>query len=130
MSAHDVPDGARRVRVSVVLLVMACLGIGGLAGYRLRGEPARAPSYLAQLTASLDLRPDQVARLESVLAEEDHEIDALLGRQLQELQEPVAARRERTEQALVALLDATQRARYEQLLSADGAPGAGGERGR
>jgi hypothetical protein len=133
MSARPAMDGARGVRLSVVLLALLCLGIGGIAGYEFRGTPEQAPSYLAQLTDSLGLRPDQVARLETVLAAEDRDIDELLKGRLRELDPPVTARRRQTEQALLAVLDDSQRAHYEQLLHAGaaGTPGAAdGERGR
>jgi len=126
MSPRDVPVGGRGVRVSVVLLALLCLGTGVLVGWQLRGAPGRPPSYLAQLTDTLDLRPDQVAALESVLAEEDRQIDELLHGKLQQLNEPVSARRAQTEAALVALLDPSQRARYEQLLRAEGDDGESG----
>jgi hypothetical protein len=126
-----IPQGARLLRVSVLLLALLCLATGALVGWRVRGEPERAPSYLAQLADALDLRPDQLAALESVLAEEDREIDALLDEGLRRLREPVTARRLRTEEQLLALLDTTQRARYEQLLRTTDAAGEGADgRGR
>jgi hypothetical protein len=128
MTGRDLPDGARAVRVSVVLLALLCVATGVLAGYLVRGLQERKPTYLEQLTEMLALRPEQVAAIEAVLTEEDREIDALLYGQWQELQAPVAARRERTESALLAALDGPQRARYEQLVSATvpapAAPGA------
>ncbi len=127
MSPRDVPAGGRGVQVSVVLLALLCLATGVLVGWQLHREPARPASYLAQLTESLDLRPDQVAALDTVLAEEDLQIDELLRGKLQQLSEPVSARRQQTEAALIALLDESQRARYEQLLHPDG---SGEESGR
>jgi hypothetical protein len=124
MSARDLSRGAR---APVLLLALLCLATGGLAGSQWRDATSRTPSYLAQLTDSLGLRPDQVAALDSVLEAEDVAIDALLKAKLDELNGPVAERRRRTEDELLALLDAPQRARYEQLLQAGSTDG---ERGR
>jgi hypothetical protein len=126
MSERDLADGARAVRVSVVLLALLCLLAGGLAGYMLRGAEDRTPTYLEQLAETLSLRPEQVAAIDAVLAEEDREIDNLLGHMLEEMQGPVAERRARTEAALLAALDDAQRARYAQLVQAEtNGPGQG-----
>jgi len=115
------PPRPGRARLAVLVLAVLCVLAGWQAGRLTGASSAPAPSYLEQLTQALDLRPDQVAALEAVLADEDRELDALLTRGLDGIRAEVAQRRSRTEQELVALLDASQRARYESLLVAEAA---------
>jgi hypothetical protein len=101
------------LRLSVLGLVAACLAIGYVAG---RPGPSAPPAtYLEQLTTALDLSPAQVAAIESILAEEDRVVDAMLTERLEEIRAPVAERREQTEHALLAQLDEEQREHYRLL---------------
>ena len=110
MSAR--PSGARP---AILVGAAVCLLVAGFVLGRAFPDAAdRRASYLEQLTDDLDLRPDQVAAVERVLAEEDREIDDLLG----SLQGDVAARRVRTEQQVLAVLDGAQRQRYDSLMAA------------
>ncbi len=130
----------RRTRAWVLAGFAAALLAGLALGFELgSARAAHAPSYLEQLTEALELRPDQVARIETLLAEEDRVVDALLQRQIESLRDPVAAQRQATEERLLAELDAAQRERYQVLAAAvatdgaaDGAAGdgAGAEAGR
>ena len=106
---------ASRARILVVALAVLCVAGGWLAG---RGWPSAATErrgYLEQLAQSLDLRPDQVAAVERLLNEEDRDIDGLLKRSLDGIKGDVAARRARTEQDMLVLLDAAQRRRFDEL---------------
>jgi hypothetical protein len=108
-------------RPAILVVAAGCLlGAGFLLGRLLPGGDASPPGYLQQLTDALDLRPDQVATLEHVLSEEDRDIDALLKRITGPLQAETAARRVRTEQQVLAVLDPAQRQRYDSLMAAEG----------
>ena len=103
-----------RAWLLVSLLLAAAAGaVGGVAWAR-RAE--RRPSYLEQLTESLALRPEQTAAIEAILGAEDREIDAAIEGSLAGLRDRVAERRQRTEHELLAVLDAEQRARYDELV--------------
>lgn len=107
-------------RGGVVLLALLCLAAGWFAG-SLGGDAGEGPpSYLARLTADLGLRPEQVMRIEAILADEDADLAALLDEHRLALQGPVAERRERTEAEVLAVLDDGQRMRYEELARQDG----------
>jgi len=110
-----------QARVLVVSLALMCLLAGWLVGHNWPAAPERAHGYLAQLKDTLDLRPDQVAAVERVLNEEDRDLDALLSRGLQGIRGDVAARRERTEKDVLAVLDDAQRRRYAELTTAEAA---------
>ncbi len=113
------PRSPAAARLAVVALAALCLAAGFLLGWLLPDEP-RGAGYLEQLTQALDLRPEQVARVEAALAAEDAEIDALLTRSFEGIVDEVTARRERTGQELLAVLDEDQRRRYDELLAAEG----------
>lgn len=107
-----------RARGLVLALALLCLGAGFVLGRLTAGAgAARPPGYLEQLAGRLDLRPDQVAAVHRVLTEEDREIDALLQRGLDGISGEVAARRARTEEQVLALLDEAQRARYREAVA-------------
>lgn len=106
---------AARARLLVVALAVLCVAGGWLAGRSWPSAAAEPRGYLEQLAQSLDLRPDQVAAVERLLTEEDRDLDALLQRGLDGIKGDVAARRTRTEQEMLALLDAAQRRRYDEL---------------
>ncbi len=91
------------------------LASGLLLGRRFPAEPEPPPSYLTQLADILDLRADQVAAIDALLTAEDRDLDAWLADSLAGLADRVAERRRRTEQELLACLDADQRARYVEL---------------
>jgi len=110
--------GARRGTLTVLVAALALGAAGFLIGRASLGGSAPPPGYLAQLAADLGLRPDQVAAADAILSEEDREIDALLGAALEPLRLAVAERRARTESALLALLDADQHARWQELSEA------------
>lgn len=99
---------------SLVALALACLALGFVLG-RSGDDAGAAPSpagYLATLTADLDLRPDQVAALGRLLADEERDLQALAEEQRRALADTVQARLQQTEDAMLALLDAGQRERY------------------
>ena len=106
---------ATRARLLVVALAGLCFAAGWLAGRTWPAVTPHSPTYLEQLTKAVDLRPDQVAAIEHLLADEDRDVDALLDRDVTGVRTEVAARRARTEQDMLALLDASQRQRYETL---------------
>jgi hypothetical protein len=104
----------------LVALSLSCLALGGLAGWMLRAPPPAPAGYVAQLKADLGLRPDQVAAIDAILAESDRDVDELLSRVRQSIQDEVARRLEDNEQAILAVLDQAQRDRYAQLLATEG----------
>ena len=115
MSARSVT----RARLLVVALAVLCLAAGWFAGRSFPASPAHRTGYLEQLTRALDLRPDQVAAVERMLSDEDRDLDALLQRGLDGIKADVAARRERTERDVLAVLDAGQRQRYAEQTAAE-----------
>jgi hypothetical protein len=116
MSASRSPAAAR---LAVVALAVLCLAAGFFLGRLQRDEP-QPDEYLEQLTRALELRPEQVARVEALLAAEDEEIDALIQHGLDSVVDEVTARRERTGREVLAVLDGAQRRRYDELLVAEG----------
>jgi hypothetical protein len=118
MSAGPISPGARLA--AIVLGGLCLIGSGFLLGRLVYAPDAPPPSYLQRLTDALALRPDQVAALERVLSDEDRDIDAALDRNVAGLQLETEARRARTEQQLLALLDPAQRQRYDSLVAAGG----------
>jgi len=118
MNGARVSPGTRLA--AIVLGGLCLLGSGFLLGRLVYAPKAPDPGYLQQLTEALDLRPDQVAALERVLSDEDRDIDQLLDRNLSGLQQETVARRSRTEQQMLALLDPAQRQRYDSLVAAGG----------
>ncbi len=99
----------------VALLAALCLAVGFSVGSLWIGAEGAGESYLAQLADDLGLSTEQVARIESILAEEDADLAALLDEHRLALQGPIADRREQTEEAVLAVLDDGQRIRYEEL---------------
>ena len=116
MNGARISPGARLA--AIVLGGLCLLGSGFLLGRLAYAPEAPPPSYLQRLTQALDLRPDQVAALERVLSDEDRDIDALLQRSLLGIRDETAARRSRTEQQVLAVLDPAQRQRYDSLVAA------------
>lgn len=100
------------------LIALAALLLGLWVGRSWLADPPPAdphPSYLAQLTAQLELTPAQVARVAALLAEEDLAVQELVERTRAELADPIAARRGQTEVRLLALLEPEQRQLYDEL---------------
>jgi hypothetical protein len=102
-------------RLWLAAALVLALATGVLLGRQLGPDEVRPPSYLEQLADTLDLRGDQVAAIEQILAAEDADIDSWLQESLEGLSERVAQRRQRTEQELLAALDPPQREQYRQL---------------
>jgi hypothetical protein len=119
-------------RLSVLVLVLACLALGYWGG-RDRGRPlsisvgcerrhadgrgdnSSGRSYLADLTADLQLRSQQVADVGLLLAAEDTDIQTMAEEHRRQLAGPIAARLDLTLNAILALLDLEQRKTYAQL---------------
>lgn len=112
-------DGMRWARAWMLATLVLAVGVGLVLGLSMGRRDPRPPTYLEQITSALDLRPEQVAAIENVLAAEDRDIDRWLEQSLVGLRDRVAERRARTESDVLATLDAEQRARYEQLAQAD-----------
>ncbi|MFT7462887.1 MAG: hypothetical protein ACI9EF_001229 [Pseudohongiellaceae bacterium] len=104
-------------RLSVAVLALACVALGYSWGARGAdiAEEQGAPSFLSALTADLNLRPAQVAKIGQLLANEDKDIQALTEQHRRELQGPIAARLDQTVDAMLVLLDDEQRARYHEM---------------
>ena len=105
------------LRVWLVVSVLLAAAAGAVAGAAWSRHADRPPTYLQQLGASLSLRPDQTAAIESILSAEDRDLDQWLEESLTGLRERVAERRQRTETELLAVLDAEQRERYDRLMT-------------
>lgn len=104
-------------RLSLAVLAVSCLLLGYTWGARAEDPagPSAERSYLAALTDDLQLRTEQVVEIGRLLATEDKDIQALTEQHRRELQGPIADRLERTVDAMLALLDDEQRARYQEL---------------
>jgi hypothetical protein len=99
-------------RGAVLLVAVLCLALGWVTGQVFRSEPAPPPTYLEQLTVDLGLDAEQIQRINAILSEEDRQLEALIGEHRDELAQSVAERREGTETAILAELDADQTKRY------------------
>jgi hypothetical protein len=104
----------------LILAALACFGLGGLTGWILRAPEPPGPSILSRLTEDLDLSPEQVAAVDAILTEDDRELDVLVSRHRESMQDEVAARLDASEQSILALLDESQRSHYETLLAVEG----------
>ena len=104
-------------RPLLALLVLALLS--GAAGYGLgaRGEAPEplSPTWLATLDDALELTSEQLTDIDRLLAAEDADLAALVEAQRDTIRDQVAARRQQTEDAMLAVLDDAQRARYAAL---------------
>ncbi len=110
-----------RAGASLAVLAVLCVALGFVLGRAVSGDDAAGAerSYLATLTDDLGLRPDQVRALGKLLADEERDLQGLAEDQRQALAGTVQARLQRTEDAMLALLDAGQRERYQTLTGAD-----------
>jgi len=104
-------------RVSVLVLVLACLALGHYWGRRADGpvDAQSERSYLAALTEDLKLRPGQVAEIGLLLSAEDKDIQALIEQNRRQLQGPIAVRLDQTMDAMLVVLDVEQRAMYHEM---------------
>lgn len=103
------------IRVWLLAALLLAGAAGAMAGVAWERHADRRPTYLEQLSESLDLRPQQTAAIESILGDEDRDLDQWLEQSLSGLRDRVAERRQRTEQELLAVLDPEQRERYDRL---------------
>lgn len=112
-------------RGAVVLLPCAlCLALGFVLGRRSADEPVAArPGHLTALAQELQLRPEQVAAVGALLSQQDRDLQELVEGARSEMSAPIAARLQRTEDGMLALLDADQRERYLTLTAASTGPG-------
>ena len=106
---------------SLAVLAVLCVALGFVLGRGSSSDEVAGPgrSLLATLTDDLGLRPDQVRSLGKLLADEERDLQALAEDQRQALAGTVQARLQRTEDAMLALLDEGQRERYQTLTGAD-----------
>ena len=104
-------------RGAVVLVpALLCLVLGFVIGRCASDSGQVVPaSHLALLTRDLSLQPQQVSALGALLAEQDKDLQRLYDDAQQRLREPTAARLQRTEDAMLALLDTEQRDTYQRL---------------
>lgn len=103
------------IRIWLALSLVLAGVAGAVAGVAWERRAERRPTYLEQLTDTLALRPEQTAAIESILGDEDRDLDRWLEESLSGLRDRVADRRQRTEQELLAVLDPEQRERYDRL---------------
>lgn len=103
-------------RSTVLIVAVLFTALGFWLGAR--SERGAAPSHgtwLASLKHDLALRDEQVVAIDQLLAQEDADLARLVADQRKQLREPVALRRQETEEAMLALLDDDQQATYERL---------------
>ena len=100
---------------TVLLLCGLCLGLGYVAGRRTEGEAAPGGVHLRKLDAALDLRTDQLAAIDELLARHDAEVRALVDEQREALRKPLEDSLSRTEEAILTLLDDEQPSKYLEL---------------
>jgi hypothetical protein len=104
-----------RQTTTVLLLCGLCLGLGYAFGRQTDADPAPGGVHLRELDAALDLRTDQMAAIDKLLARHDAEVQALVDSHREALRKPLEESLSRTEQAMLALLDDDQRDRYHEL---------------
>lgn len=100
---------------ALLLLALLCGATGYWLGAREPSPDAPPPTWLATLDEALALSPEQVTAIDRLLAAEDADLAALVDAQRDAIRDEVAARRQQTEDAMLALLDHDQRARYTEL---------------
>jgi len=100
---------------TVLLMCGLCLGLGFVAGRQSDKEAAPGGVHLKQLDAALDLRTDQMAAIDELLARHDVEVQGLVDEHREALRKPLADSLTRTEEAILALLDEDQRNKYREL---------------
>ncbi len=106
----------RTATVGVAVLLALITGATGyVLGSRSRPAEAQGGQYLRRLAEELELRTDQITRIDEVLSEADTDIERLLEEHRKALREPMAARLQQTEDAVLAILDEQQRSRYREL---------------
>lgn len=108
-------------RAAVALCLVA--GLAAFVGHALgrRAPTPRTPASEARLEVlarDLALRPDQIAALGGLFAEQDRDLQVLVDEARDALATPTAARLQRTEDDMLALLDPDQRSRYLALVGA------------
>ncbi len=104
-------------RLSVVVLAVACLVLGFVWGARgaASTDQGGGQSFLSTLTDDLSLRDEQVVAIGQLLASEDKDIQELTEQHRRQLEGPIAARLDKTVEAMLAVLDDEQLARYHDL---------------
>lgn len=102
----------------VVVLCALCAGLGYTLGRGGAAPDAGGPTYLEELAEQLDLGDDQVRRIDEILTRHDQETEALLEEHRLQLRGPLAEQLDRTEAAVLAVLDPAQRDRYYTLAGA------------
>ena len=106
-------------KVNVAVLVLACLGLGFAAGWVSQAPSPDPPTYLARLTEDLALRSDQITAVDSLLSELDRALEDLIVGHREAMRDEVAERLERSEKALMDVLDEEQRERFQDLVRAE-----------
>ena len=106
----------RAATVGLALVLALLTGaLGYVLGSRTQPEAVEGGRYLRSLTEDLELRADQITRIDEVLSEADADIERLLEEHRRALREPIAARLQATEDEVLAILDGEQRSRYREL---------------
>ncbi len=105
-----------RTQGGLLLLALLCVSLGvAVDRTLLQTSPKAERSYLSALRADLQLRPDQVTKIEMILNREDQVLEALWEDHVEQLRTPVAESRRRTEQEILVVLDEKQRRRFKDL---------------
>ena len=100
---------------ALLVLAVLCGATGYWVGARDPEPVTPAPTWLAALDDALALTPEQITAIDRLLAAEDADLAALVDAQRDAIRDEVAARRQQTEDAMLAILDDAQRARYADL---------------
>lgn len=98
-----------------LLLCALCAALGYVAGQRAGATESVGGGHLTLLIEELDLRSDQIERIDQLLSEHDAEVGLLVERHREQLRIPLAESLDRTESEILAVLDEDQRSRYLEL---------------
>ena len=100
-----------------IVLVLCALSaaLGYVAGQRGAATQSPGGQHLPRLIEQLDLRADQIERIDQLLTTHDAEVGLLVESHREQLRQPLAESLDRTEAEILAVLDEEQAGRYLEL---------------
>lgn len=99
----------------VAVLCGLCVALGFVIGQRGSTPQPVGGQHLPRLIEQLDLRADQIERIDQLLTMHDAEVGLLVESSRDQLRGPLAESLDRTEAEILAVLDEAQRSRYLEL---------------
>jgi hypothetical protein len=99
----------------VLMLCGLCAALGYVVGQRNSATEPEGGQHLPRLIEELDLRADQIERIDQLLMSHDAEVGLLVESHREQLRQPLAESLDRTESGILAVLDEAQRSRYLEL---------------